>query len=229
LKAFQEIVEKEPRSTDARLNEIVKTVTDRIAKAADAMDRTGFQWEVRLIDKEEPNAVCLPGGKILIHKGMLNLAKNEAGLAAIIGHEAAHVVARHGAERLSQKMAIRGALALGQEALTAADGTLSQTARLALSALGLGGTVGVILPYSRVHEFEADRIGQIYMAKAGYDPEESVRLWDRLSNIKKPPIPIWLSTHPADKDRVAKLKEHLGDARKYYADAPQRFGVGNLI
>ena len=95
--------------------------------------------------------------------------------------------------------------------------------------MGLGGTVGIILPFSRTHEFEADRIGQIYMAQAGYEPSEAVKLWDRMSRIKKPPIPLWLSTHPADEDRVSKLAENLSAAQKIYQESPVKFGLGSTL
>lgn len=228
-KAFNEVTEKEPESKDERLTSVVKRVTQRISQAAESLDRPGFNWDVRVIEKEDPNAFCLPGGKIVVNTGIARYAKNEAGLAAILAHEVAHATARHGGERLSQKTLLDGAMAVGGEAIKDKDGTVSERGRLILSALGLGGVVGVILPYSRIHEFEADRIGQLYMAKAGYDPAESVRVWDRLSRIKKPPIPVWLSTHPADQDRVRKLREFLPDARKLYEDAATKYGQGSLL
>jgi metalloendopeptidase OMA1, mitochondrial len=225
-KAFQEVVEKEPPCKDQRLKEIVKKVAGRISKAAEKIDKPKFDWEVRVIDKDVPNAFCLPGGKIVVYTGMIPYARNEAGLAAVIAHETAHAIARHGGERLSQQVALKGALAVGSELLKNQDGSLNTKARLALGALGMGGTIGIVLPYSRVHEFEADRIGQLYMAAAGYDPSEAGRLWERMSKIKKPPIPVWLSTHPADEDRVRKLKECLPEAQKLYAAAPVKYGIG---
>jgi predicted Zn-dependent protease len=229
LKAFQEVIEKEPESSDKRLKAIVKRVADRVSKAAETIDHPGFDWDVRLIDKDVPNAFCLPGGKIVVFTGILPYARNEAGLAAIIAHEVAHAVARHGGERLSQQLALRGAVTAGGEILKEKDGKLSQKAKMLLGALGLGATVGVILPYSRTHEFESDQIGQIYMARAGYDPTEATKLWTRMSKIKKPPIPVWLSTHPADDDRVRKLNENLPDARKHYSEAPVKYGRGSLL
>lgn len=229
LKAFNEIVKEQPEAQDERIKGIVKRVTDRVAQAAEAIDHPKFNWDVRVIQNDKPNAFCLPGGKIVVFTGIMPYAKNEAGLAAIIAHEVAHAVARHGGERLSQRLALQGALSIGAEAIKGKDGKLSTRTRLALGALGLGGMVGVILPFSRVHEFEADRIGQIYMARAGYDPAEAVRLWDRLSKIKKPPIPVWLSTHPADQDRVRKMREFLPDARKFYNEAPVKHRLGSLL
>jgi predicted Zn-dependent protease len=229
LKAFNEVAAKEPPCKDQRIIEIVRRVVERVSKAAEAIDKPKFERDVRVVDREVPNAFCLPGGKIVVCTGMIPYARNEAGLAAVIAHETAHAVARHGGERVSQQLALKGAMSAGGEILKKEDGSLDTKARVALGALGMGGTIGVVLPYSRVHEFEADRIGQIYMAAAGYDPSEAARLWDRLSKIKKPPIPVWLSTHPADEERVRKLREFLPEAQKYYAQAPTKFGVGTPL
>ncbi len=225
-KAYSEILKREPVSENKTLNETVKRVADRIGKVADETDKPGFEWDVRLIDQDIPNAFCLPGGKIIVYKGILPYAKTEAGLAAIIGHEVAHAVARHGAERLSQQMALQGVGAVGSEIFKSTDGKLDEKTRAIIGALGFGATIGVILPYSRTHEFEADRIGQTYMASAGYEPEEAVKLWSRMSAIKKPPIPPWLSTHPADQDRVNKLIESSPDAQKKYQEVRDKIGQG---
>lgn len=226
LRAFNEIVAKEPQSKDKRLTEIVARIVDKVSKAAEVVDKPGFQWDIRVVEKDTPNAFCLPGGKIVVYSGIVPYARNEAGLAAVIAHEVAHAVARHGGERLSQHAALKGAVSVGGEIMKSEDGKLDQKSRLLLGALGLGGTVGIVLPYSRVHEFEADRIGQMYMARAGYDPKSSIDLWTRMSQIKKPPIPAWLSTHPSDEARVQKLKEFLPDAMKSYAEAPEKHGLG---
>ncbi len=230
LRAYKEVILKQPESGNKRLKAIAKRVADRITRAAEAMDKPGFDWELRLIDLDDPNAFCLPGGKIVVYEGILPYARNEAGLAAIIGHEVAHAVARHGGERLSQKFALDAALSLGGEMFkTGKDGKLGTRERVILGALGVGGTLGILLPYNRIHEFEADRIGQIFMARAGYDPVEAVRLWSRMAKIKKPPIPEWLSTHPPSKDRIRKLRDFLPDAKKYYEEARVKHGRGSLI
>ncbi len=227
LEAYREVVNKEQQVDEKRLQAIVERVANRVSKAAEAIDHPDFEWKATLIDKEEPNAFCLPGGKIVVNTGILPYAENEAGLAAIIAHEVAHAVARHGAERLSQKLALRGAMVLGGHMLNRdKGGELDRKSKMILSALGMGATVGVLLPYSRLHEHEADRIGQIFMAAAGYDPAEAVQLWSRMAKIKKPPIPVWLSTHPADAERIAKLREFLPDAAKYYQEAPEKYGKG---
>lgn len=229
VKAFKEIAQREKESKDERVTSSVKRVVERVSAAAEAMDKPNFRWEVKVIENEEPNAFCLPGGKIVVYSGLIPFARNEGGLAAVIAHEVAHAVARHGGERVSQALALDGALNLGSLILSKDGGELDMRAKRILSALGAGALVGIILPYSRVHEYEADRIGQIYMARAGYDPTEAVRLWERMSKIKKPPIPPWLSTHPTDEDRVRKANEFLPDAMKIYKDAPQKFGAGSVL
>jgi len=229
LKAFNEVVTNEPESKDQRLKEIVGRVADRVSKAAETLDKPRFDWKVRVIEKDLPNAFCLPGGKIVVYSGLVPYAKNEAGLAAVIAHEVAHAVARHGGERLSQQLALDSALSVGGKILRKEDGTLDNKARVLLGTLGMGGTLGIVRPYSRTHEFEADRIGQLYMARAGYDPTEALHLWERMSKIDKPPIPVWLSTHPADEERVRKLKEMIPDARKYYDEAPAKYGTGTPL
>ncbi len=227
--AYAEILSKEPECNDPRLKEIVKRVVTRISRAAEKIDRPGFDWKVQLIERDTPNAFCLPSGLIGVHSGLFRHVGTEAGLAAIVGHEAAHAVARHGQERLSQQRVLRGLASLGGELLRKETGEITPAGKLLLGALGVGATVGVMLPYSRIHEFEADQIGQIYMAAAGYDPGEAVRVWEKLSKIKKPPIPVWLSTHPSDDERLRKLRDFLPDAEKYYNEAPVKYGKGVLL
>lgn len=227
--AFNEIVVREPESKDKRLVEIVRRITDRVAKAAETIDKPGFKWDVRVVDRDDPNAVCLPGGKIIVHSGIAPYAKNEAGLAAILGHEIAHAVTRHSGERLSQQVALHGVIDVGREMLKQKEGKLDNKTRVLLGAVGLGATLGIVLPYSRIHEFEADKIGQLYMARAGYDPAEAPRLWERMSKIRKPPIPVWLSTHPANEERVRKMLESLPDAQKMYSAAQTKYGIGTPL
>lgn len=229
IQAFNAVMQKEPVSRDKQLTETVKGVSQRITQAAEALDKPKFDWDVRLVERDVANAVCLPGGKIIVFTGILPYAQNEAGLAAIVGHEVAHAVARHGGERLSQKLALQSAIGLSGEILRGRDGNFDQKTRLILGALGLGGELGIILPYSRIHELEADRIGQLYMARAGYDPREYVKLWERMAGMNKPPIPEWLSTHPTDKERIAQLKENLPAALREYEDAPTKYGAGRAI
>lgn len=230
VNAFKEVKAQIPASQDTRLTELVKTVSDRISKAAEQMDKPGFAWDVRVLEKDIPNAFCLPGGKIVVFSGIVPFARNEAGLAAVIGHEVAHAVARHGAERMSQQLAIRGVLTTGGEIIKQkTGGALDQKTRLLLAAMGMGGTVGIILPFSRLHEFEADRIGMLYMAKAGYNPEAAIQLWQRMLELAKPPIPVWLSTHPPGEDRIEKLKAFLPEAMTLYNAAPEKRGFGKPL
>ncbi len=227
--AYKEILSKEPECKDSRLKEIVTRVVTRISRAVEKIDHPGFDWKVQVIERDTPNAFCLPGGLIGVHTGLFGYVGSEAGLAAIVGHEMAHAVARHGQERLSQQRVLRGLLSLGGELLKKENGELTPGARLLLGALGVGATVGVTLPYSRIHELEADQIGLVYMAAAGYDPQEAVRVWEKLSKIKKPPIPVWLSTHPSDEERHRKLRDFLPDAEKYYNDSQVKYGKGVLL
>lgn len=228
-KAFQEISKKSKPYEDERAREILERVTKRIADAAESIDEPNFNWECKLLDEDSPNAFCLPGGKIVVFSGMLKYAMNEAGLASVIGHEVAHAVARHGGERLSQNLALKGALTLGEGALIGESGKLTRKAELLLGALGMGATIGVLLPYSRLHEYEADKIGQVYMAKAGYAPEESIKVWERFKKAAKPPVPPWLSTHPPDNERIEKLKENLSVSEKYYQEANPKYGKGVML
>lgn len=228
-RAFSELLTREPKSKDPKINELVQTVADKISKAAEGVDKPGFNWKVHVIDRDIPNAFCLPGGKIVVYTGLLPYVQNEAGLATVMGHEIAHAVARHGGERLSQQLAIQGITSIGAEIFRDREGKLDQKTKAVLGALGLGATVGVILPFSRTHELEADKIGQIYMAKAGYDPKESIYLWERMQKINKPPIPVWLSTHPSDDERIRNLRALEPNARKLYENASVKYGSGSTI
>ncbi len=228
-RTYSELLKREPECKDPKINEFVQTVAGRVSKAAEGLDRPGFDWKILVVEKDIPNAFVLPGGKIVVYTGILPFVKNEAGLAAVIGHEIGHAVARHGGERLSQQLAIQGVSALGSELFKDKEGKLDNQTKAVIGALGLGATVGVILPYSRTHELEADRIGQLYMAKAGYDPQESIQLWERMGKINKPPIPVWLSTHPADDVRIKNLKELAPEAKKIYEQSPVKYGQGTAI
>jgi len=177
-----------------------------------------YDWEFNLVASDQVNAWAMPGGKVVVYEGLLPVAQNETGLAVVMGHEVAHAVARHGNERMSQGMLAQfGTIALS-EALKSQP---AQTQQLWMMAFGLGAQVGVILPYSRLHESEADHLGLIFMAMAGYDPREAVDFWQRMAEKKggKSP-PEFLSTHPADKKRIQNIKELMPDAMEYYQKAP---------
>jgi predicted Zn-dependent protease len=213
--AFSQIRGKSRPSQDQALQARVRQVGERIAQAA---DRPDFQWEFVVFDDDKnANAFCLPGGKVGIYTGLFKYIKSDADLATVISHEAAHALARHAGERLSQaRLARAGGMALGVG--LAALGAGSGASQLAMQGYSLGAHAGVLLPYSRLQESEADRIGLILMAKAGYDPEAGVQFWERFATGKKDQtqIPQFLSTHPSDAARIQTMKKHLAEARQYY-------------
>ena len=223
LQAYREVLSREPLSEDARINELVARVGRRIADAAehppgDLWKAPRFRWEFRTVDRNEPNAFCLPGGKVVVYTGILPITRNEAGLAVVIGHEVAHALARHGAERMSDQMVAQAGAAAAAVALSATVSGRNRTYLPAMmAAVGAGATVGYLLPMSRAQESEADRIGLILMAMAGYDPREAVAVWERMraanAGARKAE---WLSTHPADSTRLADIRRWLPEALKYY-------------
>jgi metalloendopeptidase OMA1, mitochondrial len=221
--AFKEIKEKEKISNNKRWNEILQRVGRRIAAASPVKD---FDWEFVLIESEQMNAFCLPGGKVAFYTGIFPVLENEAGLAIVMGHEVAHAVARHGAQRVSQAIALQGGLAV-------LDVTLLQDKKyrgLILGGLGLGAQVGVMLPFSRAHESEADELGIRYAAAAGYDPAEGPRFWSRFAKATggggSPPV--FLSTHPPSANRIEHLKQLQKEATGLYRKSPQ-YGLGEKL
>jgi len=209
LTAYQDVLKKEKVSHDPALNELVTRVGTRIAAATGQSD---FQWEFKVLDNDKTvNAFCLPGGKVAVYTGLMPVAKDEAGLAAVIGHEVAHAIARHGAERVSQQLVLEGVTIAA--VLATRD---SNRGSLYGGLIGAGATLGVLLPYSRLHESEADRMGLMYMAKAGYDPHAAVELWKRMAAQDKGKAPEFFSTHPADATRIAQIERWLPEAMGYY-------------
>jgi predicted Zn-dependent protease len=216
IQAFQDLKSKGKISHDPALNTRIRRIGERIASVASI---PGAKWEFVVFENEEPNAFALPGGKVGVNTGIIPIGMTDAGIATVMSHEIAHVAARHGGERISEQMVIAG-IATGAS-LTLSDAQ-PQTRNMVLTGLGLGATVGVVLPHNRNQEAEADRIGLIYMAKAGYDPDEAVRFWERMrvAARSKPKPPEFLSTHPADATRLQTLKQYLPEARQYYQAAP---------
>ena len=202
--------------------DMVKRVGNNMSKAVEAFMKQNkkyakriknFKWEFNLVKDELVNAWCMPGGKVVVYTGLLPVTKTEAGLAVVMGHEIAHAIARHGNERMSQGLlAQTGGLALN----LALTNQPEQTKKLFMSAYGLGASVGVMLPFSRLHESEADKLGLIFMALAGYNPEEAVKFWERMADNKKGKVPELLSTHPSDDTRIKEIKEFLPKALVYY-------------
>jgi predicted Zn-dependent protease len=217
LTTYQQILKKSKVSTDPELNALVTRVGSRIAAVA---ERPDFQWEYRVIEDKQANAFALPGGKIAVYTGILPITRDEAGLAAVLAHEVAHVTARHGGERMSQQLATEVGVNVLGVAAGVAVGDPGAT-RLAAAALGLGAQYGVILPFSRAHESEADHIGLIYMAKAGYDPRAARDLWVRMAAAAKggERPPEFMSTHPSEETRIEQIEAWLPKALTYYRPA----------
>ena len=206
----QQILKKERLSRDPQLNAVVQRVGQRIAQAA---NQPNYKWQFFVIDKDMLNAFCLPGGKVFVYKGLFRAVQNEDQLAVVIGHEVAHAIARHGAERMSM-------MQLGRMGKTIAAQTIGggKYAGMINKAYGATEGVGLILPFSRKFEYEADEIGLYLMTQAGYNPREAIKFWDnmrRLSAGKKKP-PEFLSTHPADANRIRKIQERIPVALEHY-------------
>ncbi len=215
-------IEENTVSSDLSNVEMVKRVGIKIQHSVEkyfseqklSKQLKDYDWEFDLVDNDEPNAWCMPGGKVVVYTGILPITNDENGLAVVLGHEVAHAIAKHGNERMSQTLIAQlGGMALYK----ALEEKPEKTQQLWMSAYGLGAQAGLILPYSRLHESEADRLGLIFMAMAGYDPNGAVIFWQRMAENKggaKPPE--FLSTHPSDETRIKKIKSHLPEALAYY-------------
>lgn len=211
-------------SQDPKEVEPVRRVAARIIEAAKRSKYSEmakqFQWDVTVIkDDKTANAFALPGGKMAVYTGIFPIAKTEAGLAAVMGHEVVHALARHGAERMSQGQLTNAALQVAGAAAGASGGGLLSQA--AMAALGVGAQVGVLLPFSRKHESEADYVGILLAADAGYDPRESVGLWERMAQLSSGEGPgEFLSTHPSHDTRIDQLKSWMPEAMAIYQKKP---------
>ncbi|MGD9274786.1 MAG: M48 family metallopeptidase [Desulfobacterales bacterium] len=222
LQQYNDVLQKSKLSSDKQKVAMVRRVGNRVAKAAESfLAESGhqdliknFQWQFNLIeDDETANAWVMPGGKAAVYTGILPFTRDETGLAVVLGHEVGHALANHGNERMSQ-----GLLAnMGGMALSAAISSQPQmTQELAMAAFGAGASVGVLLPYSRLQESEADHIGLILMARAGYDPREAIPFWQRMNASPGSRPPELLSTHPAPDTRITKIKALIPEAMAYY-------------
>ncbi len=202
--------------------EMVKRVGARIQQAVEryfarqnlSSRLEGYAWEFHLVDDKQVNAWCMPGGKVVVYSGILPLTGGENGLAVVMGHEIAHAVANHGDERMSQGLlAEMGGLALS----AALSQKPEQTQQLFMTAYGAGAQVGVLLPFSRLQESEADHLGLIFMAMAGYDPRGAIPFWQRMSQAEHGASPpAFLSTHPADAKRIEDIQKLMPEGLKYY-------------
>jgi len=209
--SFSEIKQQMPPVNDVKAVSYVTCISTALLKAA---GENPAKWEVQIFNDKSPNAFALPGKKIGVHTGMFAVAKTPAQLAAVIGHEIGHVQAKHGAERVSLSMTsqmVQQVAAVGLQN--------NENSQAIMSALGVGSQLGVMLPYSRTHETEADHIGQMLMAKAGFDPQESIYLWQNMSAVGGGNPPEFLSTHPTGKTRIQKLTQAMPQASAAYHKA----------
>lgn len=221
LTNYSQFLTENKLSANKEQTDVVKRVGARMSVAVEKylkdngfQDRIAdFKWEFNLVDNKEPNAWCMPGGKVVFYTGILPLTKNDVGVAVVMGHEIAHAVARHGNERMSQQMLVQfGGVALAEAIKTKPE----QTKAIWQTAYGLGTQVGVMLPYSRQHEYEGDKLGLIFMAIAGYDPKEAIGFWERMAANSSGKTPQFLSTHPVEQNRIEAIKQFLPEATKYY-------------
>ena len=222
FQSYNEFLSQNKLSSDAGQTRMVKDVGRRIQTAVEqycaqnnlSSRLKGYEWEFNLVEDSSVNAWAMPGGKVVVHTGLLPVAQTEGGLAVVMGHEIAHAIARHGAERMTQGLIVElGGMALSQALAKSPE----QTKNLFMRSYGIGTEVGVLLPYSRVHESEADRMGLIFMAMAGYNPNEAVAFWERMAAAKQgPQPPEILSTHPADATRIRNIKKLIPEAMQYY-------------
>ncbi|MBY0315238.1 MAG: M48 family metallopeptidase [Bdellovibrionales bacterium] len=227
-KAYQEVKAKSKMSNNREWTQMVQRVSQRIAAASGE----NFQWEYILIDSPEVNAWCMPGGKMAVYTGIMPVLKTEGALAAVMGHEVAHATLRHGKERYAR--AIKGNLAgliIGGAAVV--GGQLFCKSPLCKNLTGLGGAAAGLAivffdrKYGRADESDADKAGQIYMARAGYDPAEAIEVWNRMAASKKGGgPPEFMSTHPSDERRRDNLRSWLPQAQQVYQQSPQKFGIG---
>jgi len=222
--ADQEVLESEPLSENVKITQTVERVGQRIAAVA---DRPEYEWEFHVIAEPAQNAFALPGGKVAVYEGILAVCQSEADLAVVMSHEIAHALARHGGERMSQQ-AVVGGVGSVINAMAEKE-TDAVTVEKVMQGYGVASQLGYVLPFSRKHESEADAIGLILMAKAGYDPSVAPEFWERFAVMSSTQPPEWLSTHPADARRAAELRALLPEAMKYYETAAEQHGLGESI
>jgi predicted Zn-dependent protease len=194
---------------------MVRRVAERIERATGQGGRN-FQWQVSLVQDRQANAFCLPGGKIVVFTGIMPVAKTDAGLATVIGHEVGHAIARHGSERMLREKAANTFMSGVQWSL--ADQSY-QRQREIMGILGAGAKYGVLMPWGREQESEADHLGLLYLARAGYDPRESLTFWQRMEATGGQSAPEWMSTHPSHGTRIQQLKEWMPAAMEEYEKA----------
>jgi metalloendopeptidase OMA1, mitochondrial len=224
LQGYEQVLAQSESIDSGPELEMVRRVASRLASATGKVSGD-FDWQVSLIRSPQVNAFCLPGGKIVVYTGILPITQNEPALATVLGHEMAHATSRHGSQRVLEQN-------LAQTALTGVAMSLSDMdydkQRAVMGALGVGTQFGVLMPFSRKHESEADAIGLLYMGRAGYDPRESIRFWQRMENVGGPQPPEFLSSHPSHGTRIQQLEAEMPKAleeynRSNHAAAPGSF------
>lgn len=210
--AWEQTKRETPISRDPAANARLQRIGSRIAAVANIPNA---DWEFVVFDSDEKNAFCLPGGKVGFYEGLMEFAENDDQIAAVIGHEAGHVAARHAALRYGQQSATQLGLGLGGALLGGAAGGLSNDQQQAVMAIaGAGATVGILLPFSRNNELEADKLGVDYMHAAGYDVRQAIRLWERMGAAASERPTEWMSTHPNPETRIQELRSYIS-ARGY--------------
>lgn len=212
-------------STNGEQTDMVRRTGTRIQGAVEKYFQSqglssqlkGYSWQFNLIENKEANAWCMPGGRVVVYSGMIPVTRTEAGLAVVLSHEIAHAVAEHGSERMSQELIAQlGGMALSE----AISKKPEQTRQIYMTAFGLGAQYGALLPFSRIQENEADHLGLIFMAMAGYDPNEALSFWQRMSRSHTGQAPPeFMSTHPSDATRIARIGQEMPEAMRYYNDA----------
>lgn len=212
LQSFHEVLSQSETIVEGPEYETVRRVAEKLARATGAAAKN-FEWQVALIRSEQANAFCLPGGKIAVYTGILPLTKTEAGLAAVMGHEMAHAIARHGSQRLLRSSLTQTLMAGAQFSMGDMD---YQQRTAVMAALGAGAQFGVLLPFSRDHETEADQMGLLYMARAGYDPRASIEFWERMRETGGNQPPEFASTHPSHGTRIENLRAFMPKAVAEY-------------
>ncbi len=221
VQSYQQVLKQEDVSSDQSDISAIRRVGKRITQAVEdylrQIDRerivANYNWQFNLLEGNQINAWALPGGKIAFYEGIMPICKNDNGIAVVMAHEIAHAIADHANERMSQQLSLQlGGMALSQ----ALKDENENTVQLAMTAFGLGSQLGVLLPYSRKHEQEADELGLYFMAMAGYDPREAPRLWERMKQASPNRTPEFLSTHPNPENRIRFLKRKMNKAMEYY-------------
>jgi len=218
LQSYEEVLSQSQVITTGPEVELVQKVMRKLVAATGDAGKN-MAWQVSLVASPQVNAFCLPGGKMVVYSGILPTAETEAGLATVLGHEMSHATSRHGSQRLLQSR-------LSQTLLTGANASLalgdmdSRQKMEVMAALGAGAQYGVLLPFSRNHESEADEVGLYYMARAGYDPHEAIRFWERMDQSSSgPQPPEFASSHPSHGTRIERLREHMSRAEEQYRTA----------